>query len=296
MREVTALILTKDEELHIARAIKSAQQVASEVLVVDSGSRDSTVTIAKDLGATVLFNPWTNHADQVNWALANLPSKRRWLLRLDADETISPDLVLRIKVALKNPNVAGFELGRQIKFFGRPIRFGGVGSVPTLRLFEAEKGYCESRWMDEHIVVNGGTSYLGAGLLDENLNSLTWWISKHNWYASLEAYQVILNKNEGFLGNKEGYRLGKIALVKRILKDRLYLSLPIGMRAGLYFFYRYVVRGGFLDGWPGLVFHFLQAFWFRFLVDAKVSEVLRFAKVNKLSELEAARVVLSIDP
>jgi len=170
-----------------------------------------------------------------------------------------------------------------------------VFPVRVLRLFRYGRGECENRWMDEHIKVAGATMDFEGELIDDNLNSLTWWIDKHNKYASREAVDL-LNLEHGFMPHDSVAQLrgGSQVGFKRWLKERVYARLPGGFRAFAYFFYRYVIRLGFLDGQAGTAFHFLQGFWYRYLVDAKVAEVRRYMRNRGCDVRVAIEQVLGV--
>ncbi|WP_170429444.1 glycosyltransferase family 2 protein [Ruegeria arenilitoris] len=295
--QLTVVILTFNEERHIARAIGSIRGIAERIVVVDSGSNDRTVEIARGFGVEVLSNPWRNHATQFNWALDQLDDKTQWVLRLDADEVVSEKLADQISAAISSApeTTDGFTVGRRMCFLGRPIRHGGLFPMAILRLFRHGKGRCEDRWMDEHIMVDGDTGILTGELLDDNLNSLSWWTDKHNAYASREVVDM-LNHEFQFMPIETVAGLGKgQAGLKRWLKEKVYSRSPGGLRAFLYFLYRYVLRLGFLDGREGLAFHVLQGFWYRFLVDAKLQEVRSYMDRNGSTAPQAIRAVLKID-
>lgn len=293
---LTTVILTFNEERHIARAIGSVADVTDRFVVVDSGSTDRTVEIARDLGAQVLFHPFVTQARQFNWALNQLPQDTSWVFRLDADEVVSPELAHSLAAFVGQASkVAGAEVQRRIAFLGRPIRWGGLFPVPIVRVLRFGKGRSEDRWMDEHIVLDGPVATLDGELLDDNLNSLTWWTAKHNSYASREVVEL-LNLEHGFFHRDTAGALGDAQAVrKRWLKEKLYARLPGGLRAFAYFAFRYLLRGGFRDGREGLAFHVLQGFWYRFLVDAKLSEVRSYMARHSCSAPEAIQAVLEID-
>jgi len=168
---------------------------------------------------------------------------------------------------------------------GRWMRHGSIYPLRMLRLFRYGKGRCEQRWMDEHIVVDGKVEHIDADIVDDNLNSLSWWIDKHNQYATREVIDIVL---EGGVQERETtLHMSTQARIKRWMKESVYNHLPIGVRPGLYFFYRYFIRLGFLDGRQGLIFHVLQGFWYRFLVDAKLLELRSFSRKTCVSEREA---------
>ena len=290
---LTAVILTMNEELHLERAIGSLQSIAKQIVVIDSGSTDRTGEIARRMGAEVLVHPFVTQAQQFNWALTQLPDDTEWVLRLDADEIVTPELTHAIRAQLPalGPEKVGVYLNRRICFLGRPIRHGGLFPVKVLRIFRYGQGRSEDRWMDEHIIVKGDTAHLPGEILDDNLNSLTWWIAKHNSYASREVVDILL-RNESSGG--AGLEAGSHTATKRWIKERIYYRLPTGFRAFAYFLYRYVLRLGFLDGYEGTQFHVLQGFWYRYLVDAKLNEVRGYMRDHNVDLASAVERVLDI--
>jgi len=294
---VVAVILTFNEEQHLERCIASVKEIACQIVVVDCFSTDGTVAIAQANGARVIQRKWVNYATQFNWALTQLDSGAEWVLRIDADEYLTPALIAEIKIKLPSvgPEVDGVYCSRRMTFQGALIRYGGVFPVRVLRVFRNGRGKCENRWMDEHIKVAGPTVDFQSELIDDNLNSLTWWTDKHNKYASREVVDM-LNLEYGFMPHDSvaSLRGGKQAGVKRWLKEAVYAKLPGGFRAFVYFIYRYVIRLGFLDGQAGTVFHFLQGFWYRYLVDAKLAEVKRHMREHKVDAVVAVDKVLKI--
>lgn len=294
---LTVVILTYNEERHIARAIGSVSGFAQRIVVVDSGSTDETMAIAKRLGAEVLENKWVNHATQFNWALDHIQFPTEWILRLDADEIVSKELAIQITENLKvaKAETLGFTVSRRMSFMGRPIRYGGLFPTAMLRLFRYGKGRCEMRWMDEHISVEGAVEALSGELLDDNLNSLTWWTDKHNAYASREVVDILNNQYEFMpVDTVAGFHKGQAGR-KRWIKEKVYSRMPTSLRASVYFFYRYIIRFGFMDGREGLCFHVLQGFWYRFLVDAKLHEVKTCMSRENCSAPEAIRTILKIE-
>ena len=295
--KLVAVILTFNEELHLARCIESLKGIRTEIVVMDCFSTDTTLEIAQAYGARVIQRKWVNHANQFNWALTQLNADTEWVLRIDADEYLTPDLIAEIQSCLSGigPEIDGVYFSRRMTFQGKLIRHGGVFPVRVLRLFRYGRGECENRWMDEHIKVSGPTVDLKGELVDDNLNSLTWWTEKHNNYASREVIDL-LNLEYNFMPHDSVASLigGKQAGVKRWLKEVVYSRLPGGFRAFAYFFYRYFIRLGFLDGQAGTAFHFLQGFWYRYLVDAKLAEVKRYMQEKDLDIVTAISRVLGI--
>ncbi len=275
---LTTIILTHNEARHIERAIRSVQQFAREVMVVDSGSTDNTVEIARANGATVLQNKWTNYAQQIQWAHDNAPITSDWVMRLDADEVIEPDLATRIRTELPRlpDDVVGINLKRKHVFLGRWIRHGGRYPLLLLRIWRRGHGRIENRWMDEHIIVWGGrTVTFEGGFTDHNLNDLTFFTDKHNKYATREAIDIINERRGLFARDVELVNEGgsRQAALKRWIKEKVYNRIPYQISVPAYFLYRMVFQLGFLDGKAGVVYHGLQGLWYRFLVGAKVDEL-----------------------
>jgi len=297
IHRLVGVVLTFNEEQHLDRCLESLARVCSQLIVVDCFSTDRTVAIATAHGAKVLQHPWTNHATQFNWALDQIQPETDWVLRFDADEYLTQELIDEIRARLPQlePEINGVFLRRRMTFQGRLIRHGGVFPVSIMRLFRPGMGRCENRWMDEHVVVEGATTAFQHEFIDDNLNSLTWWTTKHNRYASLEAMDM-LNSIHHFMPHNSSARLsgGGRSGLKRWLKERVYWQMPGGMRAMMYFAYRYVLRLGFLDGPEGTAFHLLQGLWYRYLVDAKVREVRRCMLQQGMDVRTAIQHVLEV--
>jgi glycosyltransferase involved in cell wall biosynthesis len=296
--ELTAIILTCNEEKHIERCLRSAFQVARQVFVIDSFSTDRTVEIAEALGARVCQHEFKNHAMQLAWALENLPIDTEWVMRVDADEIISSPLAeeMQEKLSSARADINGFLVYRRVCFEGKIIRHGGV-SHWVLRLWRKGTAEIEQRWMDEHMVLKSGhAGHLKGEYLDDNLNNIAWWTNKHNGYSTREAIDLI-NKKYGFLpaAADQGI-LTRQARYKRWLKEKFYVYLPLGLRAFLFFAYRMIFRLGILDGSSGFAFHFLQGFWYRFLVDVKVREVERRMRAEGIDCVEAIRREFGVNP
>lgn len=294
--QIHAIILTFNEERHIARCIKSLGDQCASITVIDSGSNDQTRQISEDLGAEVLINPFVNHAEQVNFAIDKLADKTGWFLRIDADEIIDNEVSQNLAAVVYSvaDEVDGILIMRRIHFMGRRIRHGGIEPNWQLRLWRSGTGRCENRWMDEHMIVAGSVQKSEIVLSDINLNSLDWWISKHNSYASREAIEV-LNSSHHFkpvdsLPTGAGIQANK----RSFLKNNIYNNVPAELRSLLYFVFRYFVLFGFLDGKAGWHFHVLQGFWYRFLVDAKLFEVRKYMKQHDVDVVVAIDRVLGI--
>ncbi len=278
MADLAVIILTYNEEKHITRALESIRGIAREIFVIDSFSTDATVDLSRAAGAVVLQNKFVNQAKQFQWGMDNAPITAAWVLRLDADEVIEPDLAARIAAELPGlaPDITGVNLKRKHIFLERWIRHGGRYPLVMLRLFRRGHARIEDRWMDEHIVVQSGrTVVFEGGFADHNLNDVAFLIDKHNKYATREAIDV-LNKRYGLFTREAGLSAGNSSghsALKRLVKEKIYNRMPLWAGPLGYFLYRYTVQLGFLDGKPGLIYHVLQGFWYRFLVGVRVYEL-----------------------
>ncbi len=278
MADLSTIILTFNEEIHIKRCIHSVQPIARQIFVVDSYSTDRTVEFAESLGAKVVQHEFINYAQQFQWAMDVLPIETMWIMRLDADEYLLPELINEIQFQLPAlpDNITGIYIKRRHIFWNRWIKHGARYPLALLRIWRSGKGFIEQRWMDEHIVlVEGESINFEHDFCDHTLNNISWWTDKHNRYATREAIEV-LNRKYGLFDTDDALVLKHArsqAGFKRIVKERFFYRLPMFLGPFLYFSYRYFIRLGFLDGKEGLVYHFLQGFWYRFLVEAKVMEL-----------------------
>ena len=275
MIDVTVIILTFNEEQHIKRCLENVNPFAKKVYVIDSFSTDNTVGIAKSMGATVVQHKWPgNQAEQFNWALKSIEIDTEWIFRLDADEYLLPELIeeLQAKVPLLDENITGITFKRRHIFLGRWMK-RGTYPVMILRMFRTGKAVCEQRLMDEHIeLLEGENITFEHDFVDENLNNLSWWALKHVGYAVREAAEL-LDIEYNITGNNSGERhLSEKTLQKRKLKLK-YAKKPLFWRSFAYFIYRYFFKLGFLEGKEGFLWSFMQGWWYRTLVDAKIFEI-----------------------
>ena len=275
-QNLSVIILTYNEEKHIARCINSVRDISKKIFVVDSFSSDSTIEISKRLGAHVVQNKFVNQAKQMNWALNNCDIKSKWIMRLDADEYILPELALEIskKLSSLEDDISGIYLKRRVIFLGKWIKYGGIYPIWFLRIFKNKHAFSEDRWMDEHIkLVKGKSISFENDFVDENLNSISWWIQRQNNYANREMIVMILEKY-GYKQNNllDSNIFGRSDERKRWFKN-LYNSFPMFIRPFFLFFYNYIIKGGFVLGYPGLIRFFYLSLWYRFLVDSKLYEL-----------------------
>ena len=246
--------------------------------MIDSFSTDQTVEIAQEYpNVSVLQNRWENqYAKQFNWGLEHAPITAKWVLRLDADEYLLPELIAELEEKLPtiDPEVTGIIFNRRHIFMGKWMK-RGIYPVKLLRLFQYRKGFCEQRLMDEHIQLQEGRSVeFSNDIVDQNLNDLSWMCHKHVNYAIREAIDLLDIELELTGAGKidKDKCIGQQAYDKR-MKKRKYAKQPMFWRSFMYFCYRYFLKGGCMDGKVGFIFNFLQAWWYRMLVDAKIYEI-----------------------
>lgn len=285
MLDLTVVILTKNEEYNLKKCIESFKGIVKRFVIVDSYSTDSTKAICEELGKKVNIsfyeNKFIDYATQLNWGIKNTNINTTWTMRMDADEELTPELVEEMKEKLTNidDDVNGVILKRRVYFMGRWIKHGGKYPELLLRIFRTGFGECEQKLMDEHMILkSGNTVKFDNDIIDNNNKNLEWWTHKHNWYSNrevLDYQQKVLLSNETENEIVADVTKGQ-AERKRFVKNNGYYKLPLFFRAHIYFIYRYYIRLGFLDGKEGKIYHFLQAYWYRFLVDAKIYECEKF--------------------
>lgn len=275
--DITAIILTYNEELHIRRCLDRIASIVSEVVIVDCYSTDRTLDIAKEYSnVSILQNKWINYATQFNWALEHADINTKWVLRLDADEYLTQELIdeLQEKLPSLDDKYTGIVVPLQRVFLGRNINHGIAKGIKMLRFFQNGKAKSEIRMMDEHIeLLEGESIEFKFPFADDNMNDLSWWSQKHVGYAIREAVDL-LEIEYNISGNNNASSVSKIdgqALSKRKKKEK-YAHQPLFWRSFVYFIYRYIFKLGFLDGKEGFLWDFLQGWWYRTLVDAKVYE------------------------
>jgi len=272
------VILTYNSELTLAETLRSVICLSDDIHVVDSFSTDHTAQIAASYGAKLTEHAFENYGAQRNWAITSLPLRYPWQLHLDSDERITPELSDEIAQVRDEAGVNGHYLPRFLNFLGKPIRHGGMSPTWHMRLFRSGCARCESRKYDQHFyVTEGQTRQLTGAMIDDIRMSLSEWTLRHNRWSDAEVEdQFSRNGHDEIARRASGNPVEK----KRFWRH-LYDRCPLFVRPFALFFYRYVVRLGFLDGTAGLIFYVLQTFWFRFLVDSKVFERKLARRTNK---------------
>lgn len=273
---LTAVVLTFNSEASIERTLKSIKQVTSKIHVIHSFSSDSTVSICHSHGCEVVQRGFSNYSDQRNWAIKEVNKLTAWQLHVDADEELDQKLITAIKeVDLLGSRYDGYIVLRRIVFMQKVIKYGGISKTWHMRLFRSGHGKVEDRLYDQHFICDGKTSMLPGCMFDHQEMNLSTWTQGHNKWSDFEAKYIVDNKvgAESEINNKvvEGKLYGNVIERRRYSKN-IYYKMPLFWRAVVYYIYRYVLVFGFLDGIEGLIYHFLQGFWFRFLVDAKIYE------------------------
>jgi len=266
MADITAVILTRNEKDYIADCIKSIQPVVDRIVIVDSFSEDDTVAIAEGLGAEVHQHEFFNYAKQYKYAVEIAQVKTKWILRIDADERLSPESAEELQTLCRenaDTQVSGIVLRFYNMFLGKPMYHGGMYPWKKLSVYKTGLGDIEDRNMDEHIILSEGTTVEAKkDSVHLAFRGLTFFTNKCNWYSTREAMDYF---DQVKVDDKN-------ASLKTRLKMNVYYKLPIGFRSWAYYVYRYYFKLGFLDGKEGKIFAFLHAYWYRFLVDAKIFE------------------------
>jgi glycosyltransferase involved in cell wall biosynthesis len=275
---ISVVILTLNEEVNLRPTLESLVGWVREIFVVDAGSTDRTKAIAEEFGAIVVEHPFQTHSTQWRWALKQLPLTSEWVLALDADQRVTAGLAQELRdldeCALES--VEGVFIKRQQWFRDRWIRHGTYYPKYLLKLFRRDRVRIDAGdLVDHHFYIDGPVLKLSHDLVESNKkeDDIAFWIQKHNRYATLLAREEMQWRNTSpsaiapsLFGNPDQ---------RALALKRLWRELPLFVRPFLYFGYRYFLRLGFLDGKQGAIFHFMQAFWFRLLVDINLDEMRR---------------------
>jgi len=275
---VTLLVTTRNEEANIERCLRSAHQFIDQVFVIDSESEDETVIIARKY-AKVVNLPY-DHSKIIpwiyQWGLENLPIRNEWVMILEADQMFTPELKTELEQIFARGAIRedGFYVRRQQVFRGKALRFGGYGSKYMLKLFRRAAGELDPEETDTRVYVKGLVGRLRSPIIEENKkeDEILFYLQKHLRYADVFAREELERREAGFRWKQEPRLFGTPD--QRVLwLKQLFFGLPLYVRPFIYFFYRYVILLGFLDGKQGAIFHFMQAFWFRLVWDIRLEEL-----------------------
>lgn len=295
--DITTIILTYNEEIHIRRCLENVCPFSKRVIVVDSPSTDRTVEIctstSSETGQRVYPNVEVvthkypgNQAEQFNWAIDNLKIDTEWVLRIDADEYLLPELVEEIerKLPTMPKDVTGIELKRRHIFMGRWVKHG-IYPVIMMRMFRTGYGRYDARLMDEHIALKEGRSVvLENDFCDHSLINISDYCRKHLNYAQREAAEILAESYDLHSNSDSNANLSLGAQAQEKHKKKSgYNRLPLFWRSFAYFCYRYILKGGFMDGKEGFLFAFIQGWWYRTMVDAKVMEAYKSLELRGYS-------------
>jgi glycosyltransferase involved in cell wall biosynthesis len=265
----SVLILAFNSVDTIEATLVQAQAISDDIHVIDSFSTDDTVALCRRYGAEVVQHAFENYGVQRNWAIENIALRYAWQLHLDADERLTPALIASIRALPDEPSESGFLIARFVQFLGRELRHGGMSPTWHLRLFRNGAGRCEERKYDQHFYLPQGTvGRLEGAMIDDIRMSLSEWTARHNRWSDAEVLEQTVAAN----GVRVTPRLTGTSVERKRYLRNLYNQAPLFVRPFALFFYRFVVRLGFLDGREGFVFWVLQTFWFRFLIDSKLFE------------------------
>ena len=285
MLNITAIVLTKNEERNLRGCLESIKNHVDQIIIVDSFSEDSTVQIAQEYTDSIFQNKFTNHANQFSYAVSLPEIRNDWILRIDADERWTDKGFLDLQEIISLEEVRGVYVTMLIYFMGKPLRFGGMSGNLFLRVFNRKYGKIENRWMDEHIIVDGPTIKSNISVFEKNYDrqqNIGLWIIKHNNYSLREAVDYLIKSQAESQIDTIANLFGSSVERKRWLKERVYNQTPRLLRVFIYFLYRYVALLGFLDGKSGFLYHLLHGFWYRLLVDLKINEIQKKLKHNSL--------------
>lgn len=286
MIDATAIIMTKNEEKNIVDCLKSMNGFAKRCVVIDCGSTDRTIELAKELGASVYTHEFEYYAKQFNWGIENCEIDTEWIIRLDADERFNNELNKELEQLInenKDKPMNGITIEADLYFLGRCMKHG-IRNKCKMMMFKRAFGKIEDRRRDAHSVISEGYSVMTKHhFIHYDFKDIDNYIKKYNWYATREMMDYI-----DFLNGQDAIvNTDKHILAQRKKKFGLYYKAPLFFRCWAWFLYNYIFRLGFLDGKEGLIFAFLECYWYRFVVDSKIYEYLKMGKEAKFENLKA---------
>ena len=249
---ISAVILTYNEEKNIEKCLNSVSNWVDEKIIVDSFSTDKTLEIARRYTDKIYQNKYDGHPQQWQWTLDNVSIKNDWIFAIDADFVVTEELWEEIsrRFAQLDKEVSGFYVRHKETFKGKPILHGGVYPSYWLRIFKKNKVRIdENELVDVHFYVDGKTEKLEFDLIEHNLkdDGIFFWIEKQNKFAKKYAIEEIKRRNRSLDYPVKPTLLGSQDQRKLFFKN-IWHRLPLYVRPFIYFFYRYILKLGFLDG------------------------------------------------
>ncbi|NEP26719.1 glycosyltransferase family 2 protein [Moorena sp. SIO3I6] len=301
---VSVLIPAKNEEANLPACLESVNR-ADEVFVVDSQSSDRSIEIVEEYGANLVqfhFNGfWPK---KKNWSLDNLEFRNQWVLIVDCDERITPELWDEIAVAIENHDYNGYYINRKVFFLGQWIRFGGKYPDWNLRLFKHEKGRYENlktegipntgdNEVHEHVVLEGKAGYLENDMLHIDFKDIYHWLERHNRYSNWEArvyLNILTGKDDS--GTIGGNLFGDAVQRKRFMK-KIWVRLPF--KPILRFILFYFIQLGFLDGKAGYIYGRLLS-QYEYQIGVKLYELQKFSGKLNVEKTEPVQTPVTPKP
>ena len=276
MSTISIMIPALNEEKHIQRLIPELFKLNIPFFILGSykkgsvawGNADQTELIAKKFKAPFYKCHAKNLSEKLNYGLNLNPFKSDWIIRLDADEYLDLNFIRFLKenkISEIRKEFDSIYINRKVYFMGSWMKYGGIYPGKTIRIVRPKKVRYENKPLDEKIICKNPT-FLNVDVIDDPLYSLDYFLKKHIFYASKYADDYIANGGERFLKLMPGQSKLKITL------QNIFLSMPLFIRPFFYWFYRYVLRFGFLDGTKGFIFNFFHAFLYRFIIDSFIFE------------------------
>lgn len=288
---ITAIVLTKNEEVHISRCLENLQKIGAVVKIVDSFSTDRTIEIAQSYPDVDIYqNSWINYSEQFNWGIENCSINTPWVIRIDADEYMDDEFSEYILNEIKDlaSDVTGIYVKRGNFFLGKPINFG-EDDIYQLKIWRNGSAVCENKWMDEHMITNEGSSVTSKGLMiDNNLHSISRFLDKHNSYATREAIDYF----ERYAPLNHVTIPASIRVAPTHKVKNLYYRFPLFVRPLIYYLYIMFVKGGVLGGLETILYHTIQKLGYRFVVDLKIYEARRNCRGVELDPAEFLKKTL----
>ena len=268
MLDVSIMIPTLNESLHLKRLLPLLRTLKIPFFVLDSYSSDDTTSLAKRFGGKAIQGRWKTFSEKLNFGLEKNPYRSKWIIRLDADEYFDKNFIEYLQeknLRLIPEDVDGIYINRKVYFMGQWMKHGGIYPGRIIRIMRPDKAVYENKILDEHVEVHN-FSMIDIDIIDDPLYDLTHLLKKYIRYAEVFRHGHFSKNFNRTVLVKNGQ-----SKIKSFLQNS-FLKLPLFLRCFMYWIYRYILRLGFLDGSKGLIFITFHAFFYRFLIDALIFE------------------------